>query len=191
MIFIFFYNMASTQEPESGLPNPSSLPLPQFDLNEIDASKKQVSPRNTGRMTPAQALQIIQVVRTEKRCSSDTEAMALISGLCQIGGTNRNAGSKASYQYAGKTVNGSEFSTICTRFGGTPRQFARTMAKEIQRFATKLQEPGDLSRQMIMEHPNLSLEDQIWCSNFQATNPECPELVQNWLLENYNKRFEN
>jgi hypothetical protein len=88
-------------------------------------------------------------------------------------------------------MNGDEFSSICSQAGGTPRQFARAMAGIIIQFATKLEEPGDLSRQMKLDSPNLFAEESYWCSNFQSKNPNCPQVVQQWLKENYNKRFGN
>jgi hypothetical protein len=94
-----------------------------------------------------------------------TAAMAFISGLCQVGGTNRNVGSRVDYTYG--TLNGAELTTICNQVGGTPRQFARAMANVIVKFAMKLDEPGDLSTQMKLDSPNLSVEDSYWCSNFQ------------------------
>lgn len=63
------------------------------------------------------------------------------------------------------------------------------MAFTIARFAIQLQEPGDLFRQMLLDSPSASLEKLCWCSNFQSTNPECPENVQNWLKSDFQKRF--
>lgn len=163
----------------------------KFNLDEVDPQKKNTSSRNIGGMTRQQTDQVIARVQQAKKIQSPTVAMALISGLCQVGGTNRNAGSRVEYIYSGFKINGAEFSTICSQLGGTPRQFARAMADVIIKFAIKLQEPGDLSRQMKLDNPNLSVEDSYWCSNFQSKNPNCPEVVQNWLKENYNKRFTN
>jgi hypothetical protein len=54
-----------------------------------------------------------------------------------------------------------------------------------------LDEPGDLSRQMRREQPNITSDQAIWCSNFQTDNQECDEPVREWLLKNFKSRFEN
>lgn len=160
-------------------------------MKEVDPSKKATTPRNTGNMTFQQCQQVIDYIQEKKKLYSKTEAMTLISGLCQIGGTNRNAGSRVEYYYNGRALNGAEFQHACNMFQGTPRQFARTMADTIVKFAEALDEPGDLSRQMKLEYPGLTREDSYWCSNYQSKNPNCPQLVQKWLKDDYYKRFSN
>lgn len=71
----------------------------------------------------------------------------------------------------------------------TPRQFARTMANDIFRFAEIMEEEGDLARQIAMDYPNLTLKEKVWCSNFQTTNPDCPESMKAWLVTNFRNRF--
>lgn len=41
-----------------------------------------------------------------------------------------------------------------------------------------LQEEGDLAKQMRRDDPQLQFSDAVWCSNFQTTNPQCPEKVR-------------
>jgi len=106
-----------------------------------------------------------QIIQRQKSIPSTT-IFVLITGLCQVGGTNRNAGGRVTNFYDQFTLNGAEFASACDQV-------------------------RDLSRQMKLDHPNLSLKEAIWCSNFQSQNPNCPETVQNWLKENYNKRFTN
>lgn len=180
--------MQQNFQPSKGEPEIKSL---NFNFDEIDPSKKNTSARNIGGMTMQQTEQVILRVQQLKKMPSPTSAMALITGVSQVGGTNRNTGSCVNYSYGGFTLNGAELTTICTQVGGTSRQFARAMANVIVKFAMKFDEPGDLSRQMKLEHPNLSIEDSYWCSNFRSKNPNCPEVVQLWLKDNFNKRFTN
>jgi len=74
--------------------------------------------------------------------------MALITGLFQNGGSNRNAGANVSYTLSGHTLSASEFQKHCrqTANGATARQFARGMCNEIAEFAAILDEEGDLAR---------------------------------------------
>ena len=36
---------------------------------------------------------------------------------------------------------------------------------------------------MKLDHPNLTLEEECWCSNFQSANADCPDAVREWLAE--------
>ena len=38
---------------------------------------------------------------------------------------------------------------------------------------------------MAIEKAQLTDEQRIWCSNFQTTNPSCPQEVREWLVKNY------
>lgn len=63
------------------------------------------------------------------------------------------------------------------------------MRNEIQMFAALLEEPGNLARQALRDLPMLTLEEQIWCSNYQSENPACPEKVKKWLNSDFKRRF--
>lgn len=42
---------------------------------------------------------------------------------------------------------------------------------------------------MRFERPTLSDTEAAWCSNFQTSNPNCPDSVRNWLVSNHRYRF--
>jgi hypothetical protein len=63
------------------------------------------------------------------------------------------------------------------------------MRDEIYSIADLLGEEGDLASQMRLVYPNISKSEAIWCSNFQTTNPKCPDRVRQWLAQNYSNRF--
>ncbi len=64
-------------------------------------------------MDQNQCNQVINAIQRNKGFDTPTKAFTIIVGLCQVGGTNRNAGSRVSYVYDGKTLNGQEFATFC------------------------------------------------------------------------------
>ncbi len=140
-----------TDNPQTPRRNPTpEESLFRLDIEEVDVSRKKAQPKNTGQMDQIQCTQIINAnaVQRNKGFETQTKAFIILFGLCQVEGTNRNAGSRVSYVYEGKTLKGQEFATFCIQSGGTPRQFARTMANLIARVALKLEESGDLSRQI-------------------------------------------
>lgn len=185
----------TTEPSEYNSENTEKTKIDEFgiDYDQINPSIKKSQPRNTGQMTTDQCKKVIDSIIKKFKLENTTQAMILISGLCQVGGTNRNAGGKVTYTYTygAHTLKATDLSTSCEEQGGTPRQFARTMGTTIANIAIKLNEPGDLSRQMRMELPNISESEAIWCSNFQTQNSDCPQRVQTWLKENFQKRFEN
>jgi len=158
------------------------------DIKDISQDKG----RTTGQISEQLCKKIVAEVNRVKELGSENKAMVLIAGLMQSGGSNRGAGNSISYSLFNVTLNASEFGRLCKDVGGgTPRQFCRTMGTEIARAASLIQEEGDLARQMKIDHPNLSLDEAIWCSNFQSLNPECPEYVRQWLVRDLKRRFNN
>lgn len=158
------------------------------EFKKLGAADKP--PRTTGEAPRAQCMKVVEEMQKMKGLNSKEKAMAIISGICQRGGTNRSANTiSTTFGIQGAFANSKEFGDVCKKYGMTPRQFARTMASDIYKFAEIMQEEGDLSRQMAADYPNLSMEERVWCSNFQTTNPDCPENVRAWLVNNFRNRF--
>jgi hypothetical protein len=142
-------------------------------------------------MSEEECKKIITSIKVCGGFESDTQALIAIAGLCQLGSTNRNAGRLITYTYKVKSISAGDLINICqsSKGGGTPRQFARAMGTIIAKIAINLNKPGDLSRQMKLNHPNLTLEEEVWCSNFQSSNPDCPNIGREWLPDDFRKRF--
>ena len=121
----------------------------------------------------------------------DAEVYLAITVILQRGGTNKGAGNTAKITLHNKNLTAQDLqNTINTiKKNATNRQFARTLANEIVQVALQLDIEGDLANQMRFEFPDLTREEAVWCSNFQTTNPQCPERVRNWLVQNYKNRF--
>ena len=63
------------------------------------------------------------------------------------------------------------------------------MADEIAEVSLELEIEGDLANQMRYDYSDITLEEAVWCSNFQTTNTHGSDRVRNWLVDNYRKRF--
>jgi len=165
----------------------------KFDLEKFKQNKSTSdSGRTVGLMLEENCEKVIGKIQSLTKLPTLEDTMALISGLCQTGGTNRNAGLNVIYTYNGKSLSAQEFQKICKQEGqGTARQFARAMNSTIYQFAEILDEEGDLARQMRLDHPTMTKQESIWCSNFQSENPACPEIVRNWLKQDLKSRFKN
>lgn len=120
-------------------------------------------------------------------------ARAAIALLCQRGATNTNTGSKVQVKLGEKDkaniLRASDLQSACKKHGITVRQMARTMRSEIHQFAKAYKEEGDLTAQYLRDNPDMTEEDKYWCSNFQSENPECPQHIREWLLNDYKRRF--
>lgn len=121
----------------------------------------------------------------------DAEVYVAITVVLQRGGTNKGAGNTAKVTLRDKSLTAQDLQNTInvTKKNATNRQFARALANEIVQVALQLNIEGDLANQMRFEFPDLTQEEAIWCSNFQTTNPQCPERVRNWLVQNYKNRF--
>jgi len=134
-------------------------------------------------------LKLLETLKIEDQ----TTLLILITILLQGGGSNKNAGNSVNAIYEGHTLTSKQLLEIIQQFKkkGTIRQYARGIADEIQTVASILEIEGDLAHQMKLDYPDLSIEDSVWCSNFQTRNPNCPENVRFWLNHNHKKRFKN
>ena len=169
-----------------------------YDLNKIaklhdDLKKttKKNNSKNLNKFTQEEVQKIIDLI-TEKLAITDSNiTLILISGVLQIGGSNQKSGNAVSYNLGEYSLSSQQLNNFIKKVikNGTNRQLARTIADEIAEIALTLNIPGDLHTQMLLESPNLSDIEKVWCSNFQTQNPNCPERVRKWLVENYRSRF--
>jgi hypothetical protein len=161
------------------------------DLDKISESDKGKIKKSVGQMSEDEVKKIIEQTKIKGGFENLTQALIAVSGLCQLGATNKGSSRSITYTYKNKTISAGDFANICSsvKAGGTPRQFARAAGTSIAKIAKHLHEPDDLSRQMKLDHPNLTPDEECWCSNFQSSNPDCPDLVRNWLREDFRKRF--
>lgn len=166
--------------------------MSKFNWDNINMDTKGTTntPQAIGSMTEESCMKVIEKVKDITKTDSKEMSMLLIAGLCQRGGTNKNISGTVMYQISDKQLTAQQFQKICQDTGkGTPRQFARTMAQDIVDAAKILNEEGDLARQMRLEFPKISSEEAIWCSNYQGSNPNCPETVRKWLVFDQRRRF--
>jgi hypothetical protein len=171
---------------------------------EIDNFKKNgpkngKSNKNSGIMLEADAKRVLDAIITVKsiKNNKNATALALVTGLGQAGAANKNIGNM-NYHVAGETdsdlitLTNTELNNAIKSIdkNSTPRQFFRAIRDDLQVMAVILSEPGDLSRLIVMDLPNLSNEELTWASNFQTHNPNCPKEIADWLIQNHNTRFE-
>lgn len=161
-------------------------------IKKIAESEKKISNMHVNGVLDQNSIgNIIDLIKNNKKLDDYETVWILLAGLLQSGGTNRGAGNSVIFTYDDHSLAAQELQSLIKKVkkNATNRQLARTIADQIVEIAIELNIPGDLAEQMRYEHPDLLKIEKIWCSNFQTTNPNCPERVRNWLVLNYKNRF--
>lgn len=165
-----------------------------FDLeaitNSVNLDENKNDLRITKVLSESTCNEILDMLK-KKYEFDDAEVYVAVTVILQRGGTNKGAGSTAKFTLRDKSLTAQDLQKIINIFKkkATNRQFARAIANEIAQVAIQLNIEGDLANQMKFEFPDLTQKEAAWCSNFQTTNPQCPERVRNWLVQNYKHRF--
>lgn len=168
----------------------------QIDLEKLNKVDKKIIKKKT-QLESILSIEILEEINLKLleilKIEDQTTLFILITILLQGGGSNKNAGNSVNVNYEGYTLTSKQLLEIIQQFKkkGTIRQYARGIANEIQKVASILEIEGDLAHQMRLDYPDLSIEDAVWCSNFQTRNPNCPENVRFWLNDNHKNRFKN
>jgi len=164
----------------------------EIDNNKISDLKNKNSKnlRVTNVLDVETVKNIVLKIQTNLKCE-ETDALVLITGVLQRGGTNKGAGNATAYTIGDFNMTAQSLQSVVTsvKKGATNRQLARALSNEIAQIALSLDIEGDLSNQMRYTYPDITSAEAVWCSNFQTTNPNCPERVREWLVNNYKSRF--
>ena len=159
--------------------------------HELKKTTKKSNSKNLNTFTEDEIKKITSLITENLNISNDNITMILIAGVLQLGGSNQKAGNAITYNLGEYSLSSQQLNSFIKKIikNGTNRQLARTLANEVADIAIALNIPGDLHNQMLLEFPNLSETEKVWCSNFQTQNPNCPENVRKWLVDNFRSRF--
>jgi len=159
--------------------------------NDLKKTTKKSSSKNLNTFTQKEVEQILDSIAEKLTITDNNITLILVAGVLQLGGSNQKSGNAVSYNLGEYSLSSQQLNNFIKKVvkNGTNRQLARTIANEIAEIALAINIPGDLHTQMLLEYPNLSDTEKTWCSNFQTQNPNCPENVRKWLVENFRSRF--
>ena len=176
----------------------TNLKLNKYDITKITELHQENSLANQGRNVRNSnkfSEETVQTILSEIISTLGIDqpeiAWILIIGVLQTGGSNQKAGNSISYTLNEFTLTSQQLNNIIKKItkNGTNRQLARSIADDIVDISISIDLPGDLHAQMLLEHPDLTNLEKVWCSNFQTQNPNCPDRVREWLVINYKSRF--
>lgn len=139
-----------------------------------------------------QLIQILGVAIQEKVKAAQTlDALLGVGILCQQGASARSCDGNMYIDWAGSKYKVSEIRTIFKEHnaGKGFRKFARTLADAIRETCLINDIPGNLSKKIAVMFPNIpqDIENTSWMSDFQSTNPNCPEEIRTAILATFEK----
>ena len=138
-------------------------------FNKIDKSQTKDIEKNTGYMSKEKIEKVYDKLFKDQYKGKDPDNIRIATYIaCQLGVTNKNATSRVTGTYGDVTVTGTVLSNACREAGGTIRQFARAEADNIAKTCLKLELQGDLFRQMQRDITDATLEESVYCANFQT-----------------------
>lgn len=191
----FFSETSSTNSQQSSKPDSHGFTSAFWeeitsDCNNELGDIEVIIPRST-KITPTQA-EKVTLAFSEQQQVPRSIATAAISILLQSGGTARGCDGNLSCTISDKIFKLSQVRRVLNdqKLKNCERKLARTLAEPIAMLSLKYKVEGNLSKQIIRLHPEreFSLKDRVYLSDFQADNPECPEILRKFILETFEKR---
>lgn len=174
----------------------TNINLTTFDINEIvkisdgHKSSNEIS-ITTNIFSPSDVEKIIKLISKDLKLENVNLAWILVTGVLQRGGSNLKAGNAVVFNLGENSLSSQQLNRFIRQIvkNGTNRQLARTISNQIIEIAEIYELPGDLHAQMLIDYPNATMQEKIWCSNFQTQNSNCPDKIRQWLINDYRKRF--
>lgn len=163
--------------------------LKQNHPDEIASIKLPRTPK----LTNAQVDDIVKTFATNHKLTIN-QAKTFIAMFFQSGGSAKSCDGNMEITFCGKTIKLAALRATlkACKAKGAERKLARAMATEIYQISVIMKLPGNLSKRIIRENPTikLSMEEQVWLSDFQSENLDCPELIRKLINETFSKRNE-
>jgi len=166
--------------------------LPDRDIVKAAQSSTPVMDTvSSNRVDPTICNRILNDIHRESGSDNHTNTYVAVCGLLQKGGTSRAMNNSSSFTHGNTRVTKAILHNACNRHNATPRQLARTLADRIADISLALSLPGNQSKNYRLRYPNAAPNELAWASDFQTFNPNCPNAVRDFLVENYVTRFRN
>ena len=137
-------------------------------------------------------MNLIKQILLGLRPNTTGNSLIAIAILLQSGGTTRGCDGNLQTTIASKPYKLSQLRKALSesKLKNCERKLARTLAEPIAEIAFKFSIPGNLSKQIIRAHPERSFtaEETVYLSDFQADNPNCPEIIRRFILEAFDTK---
>ncbi len=184
--------------------DPKNFEISQEEENQIlekleSEAQSKVLPKNpqreTGVTPPETTNRLIGDILESKGIEINKENIIrtklTIGALAQEGATSPRFPETHSIDYYNIPLTVKEIRDACRKCSTTLRRLARALAPFAITAAFQYDIPGNLSKKYILDHPNCSIEELKYASDFLtfSDSTSIPPEVREWLLKNYNSRF--
>lgn len=173
-----------------------------FDIDNLDISALEArakitkitktdisSPETTTVVTSEQVNKTLTYIHKATGSKHTEDTVLVTCGMLQKGGTSKNMKPTSYFEIGDIKLTKNILNKACEENKITPRQLARAMANRIHFVAVTLSLPGNQAKNFSLKYSDATLEERYWASDFQTFNPNCPQRVKDWLVENYKSRF--
>jgi hypothetical protein len=147
-------------------------------------------PRNTI-LNPNQVDEVLEIF-SKKHELTTNQSKVVITTLFQAGGTNKSCDGNLEVTAFGKKIKLASLrkSLAECKLKGCERKLARALANEIAMIAKKLSIPGNLAikAQNLKGSELITMDIQIWLSDFQEKNTSCPLEARKLITEVFQTR---
>jgi hypothetical protein len=145
--------------------SPTKIVQSKYDLNKIQqiAINIKKNYKTSNQIDEKITDKIIEEIKDRLKVESKEEALVLVTGVLQKGGSNKNALNSVKFEHNNKILSAQELQQVVNKIQKnlTNRQFARAIANDIAKISLLLEIEGDLSNQIKYEYPNLSIEETV------------------------------
>jgi hypothetical protein len=173
--------------PPNSEPDKNHETMDQFlqKFKKSEDFQKMIIPRNI-RLTHSQSYDVLTNFATKHELHIN-QALVVIALLFQSGGTNRSCDGNLQVNVFGKEIKLASLrkSLAECKLKACERKLARALATKIATISKELGIAGNLSKKISRSLPDreFTLEQQVWLSEFQVDNQDCPESLRKLIFE--------
>ena len=167
------------------------MSLDDFISKKLGGEKAKISVPRSNTLPDDSVLRIIEKVKTELKFNDNDEAQAALAVLFQQGGTARSCDGNMTVKIFDRQVKLATIRKIIRDEGHNrgERKLARSIATDIHKICLALEIVGNLYQKVQRKDPSRSytLAQQVWLSDFQSMNTDCPADLRTLLVESFQK----
>ena len=163
--------------------------------NKLIAQKNTYVAARSSKLQEGTAEKILNKIQEQFNLQDTGEALTILAILFQQGGTARSCDGNMNTVIFDREFKLADIRKILKQMScnKSERKLARTLATEIYEVAVVMGIPGNLYSKIQKSDLNRSftLEEQVWLSDFQSDNENCPTELRSLIIETFKKNKEN
>lgn len=163
-------------------------------LKENSSNLVNITVPRTIALNNKQVTEVIDNFKNKQKLTKN-QALVVIALLFQAGGTNKSCDGNLEVEAFGQKVKLANLRKSLTecKLKGSERKLARALADDIHLISKELSLPGNLAMKIQNMDPNniIPIEIQVWLSDFQAKNPNCPQEARSLINTAFQQRKVN